>query len=619
MLSKLHSKELVAACAVLASSCLCAKNPMAFPEYRQTITAVYETEEDAMKAAGKLLPLPDGKKIAYTSRWDDTNPNNLNMSRTLHAHGLKGTFMLNGSKEKDLGRELVAQDNAIGNHTYHHYLMSLITPNQVFYEIAVYQAQLESDIQTPVVSFVFPFGPADGLIKGQVENYASVIENSGLYVFPFYWKNSNEYLKRPKDHFLTTNLFASNDYEPTVELYQNKFAEVLPKVSDEVPRVTHGIHVWMKDSGFKQLDQGFSEIAKNPDLVFMTENEYGAYRYSFLHGDLRKVATDGKEVTFEITRFTPASLGALTSLHASFEPKPMRLEVNGVEAKLNEGGFWVLAHDADKVMPSAYEWLQDDNSTSEKFQGVSFELIPDQQMENLKLVLKNQGTASLKNIRLQITLPPKWKNSRRIYDVVELKAGEVIEKTEALGEFNSDPDYSEGTYYFIARADFDGGRIYRTVKRLGNSAGPGVQAALRVLDAIPKTVLTPERLKEWSNPGKLANVTLDGKTYAWQKYASNDYNRHAFNVMTFECYQNKELIRPMAVDFIMPEDGTVDLRMWCNLEIYFNGERIGNTSRMFKLEARKGRNRIFFPHASSYQGLCIGEPAVFAAPEGTDN
>ena len=41
--------------------------------YSQSITATFASPEDAQQATVRILPFPENKKIAYTTRWDDTN------------------------------------------------------------------------------------------------------------------------------------------------------------------------------------------------------------------------------------------------------------------------------------------------------------------------------------------------------------------------------------------------------------------------------------------------------------------------------------------------------------------------------------------------------------------
>ena len=43
--------------------------------YSQSITATFDSPEDAQSATARILPFPENKKIAYSTRWDDTNTN----------------------------------------------------------------------------------------------------------------------------------------------------------------------------------------------------------------------------------------------------------------------------------------------------------------------------------------------------------------------------------------------------------------------------------------------------------------------------------------------------------------------------------------------------------------
>lgn len=70
----------------LAALGLCAENPLGMPEYRQSLKLEFRTPEEARKAELKKMELPDGKKIAFSTRWDDTNNRHLKMAQEQLPH-----------------------------------------------------------------------------------------------------------------------------------------------------------------------------------------------------------------------------------------------------------------------------------------------------------------------------------------------------------------------------------------------------------------------------------------------------------------------------------------------------------------------------------------------------
>lgn len=599
---------------VIAAVLSCTANPLKFPEYRQTLTLTFQTPDQRDAAEVKILPLPCGKKTAYTARWDDTNPANLKMGELLKKHGMKGTFMLHGTNFREQGQQLLKQGHAIGNHTEHHYWLPLTTPNQIFYEIAVYQIKLETELQTCVVSHVFPFGSGSDLFKDFPGTCVRVFDCANLYVFPFYWKNANQYFKRPESSLFSTSLFTSNDRNPTKELFRTNLEKTLKNVNPAFQRVTHGIHVWMTPNGFDELDQAFAEVIKNQDLVFLTENEYGAYHYSFLHAGLRKSGNGTNSISYELTRFSPGHLGSGIPLSVQITPAPLRAELNGIQLARDGNGFWLLPHDPGKNLPEIFEWLKDSREQSERFPGLKFEFNTNDTMTEFSVRLTNQTGKDLKDLHLQLSLPPKWNQQRQTVSADLLGNGNSKEWTFDAGKVSEDPDFSEGIYWMIARLDFDGGRIYRTITRKGTEAGDGIHSLLRHLGPFPKEALGVDLVQKLSLPGILEPVIWDGKRYLWKQYRSSEFNRYSFDLRD-RAYQDRSLVCPAVAEFIMPEDGDVKIAMYHGTEFYCNGEFVGKQRRHYTVKAKKGRNRLFFPHAANYESIVIFPPGKLIAPE----
>ena len=71
---------------------LFAENPLGMPEYSQILEVSFNTVEEAQKAELEKLELPDGRKIAFSTRWDDTNNRHLKWRRLVAARAGKGRF-----------------------------------------------------------------------------------------------------------------------------------------------------------------------------------------------------------------------------------------------------------------------------------------------------------------------------------------------------------------------------------------------------------------------------------------------------------------------------------------------------------------------------------------------
>jgi hypothetical protein len=55
--------------------------------------------------------------------------------------------------------------------------------------------------------------------------------------------------------------------------------------------------------------------------------------------------------------------------------------------------------------------------------------------------------------------------------------------------------------------------------------------------------------------------------------------------------------------------------MYRGTEFYCNGTLVGTSRRHYKVQAKKGRNRIYIPHAAVYESIVIYPPGKFVLPE----
>ena len=96
-------------------------------------------EETAKAAKLELLPLPEGKSFAFSTRWDDSNPNHVRMAELLAKHGFKATFYLCSTSRKgfysDVLPQLIRKGHSIGNHTLNHRNLATLIPNEVARQI----------------------------------------------------------------------------------------------------------------------------------------------------------------------------------------------------------------------------------------------------------------------------------------------------------------------------------------------------------------------------------------------------------------------------------------------------------------------------------------------------
>ena len=135
------------------------------PEYSQTLRVTFKTPEEARKAELKKLELPGGKKLAFSTRWDDTNNRHLKMAQTLAAQGYKGTFylydFLNEQSDRTVPAEILKLGSSLGSHTVDHQDLPGLLPAGIFYQILEQRIREEAAYDTCVTAFVL-FDPFPG-------------------------------------------------------------------------------------------------------------------------------------------------------------------------------------------------------------------------------------------------------------------------------------------------------------------------------------------------------------------------------------------------------------------------------------------------------------------------
>jgi len=138
-------------------------NPLQMSLYAQRIELEFNSE--AEKADISIAPLFNGKKWAFSARWDDNNLQNLKMHDLMKKYGYKGTFYLYSDKRfpggrfgEEYARKLIYGGFSIGGHSMTHPPFTQITRNGMFYEALAIKIERETDTNIPVISFAFPGG-----------------------------------------------------------------------------------------------------------------------------------------------------------------------------------------------------------------------------------------------------------------------------------------------------------------------------------------------------------------------------------------------------------------------------------------------------------------------------
>ena len=117
------------------------------------------------------------KTVLVTTSWDDGHKLDMKLSKLLMKYAIKGTFYISPKNREFDQRDLltedqikqIAKDFEIGAHTMTHPVLTKINQIEADKEIFSGKKYLENLINQPVVSFSYPKGKYNQLIKKMVE------------------------------------------------------------------------------------------------------------------------------------------------------------------------------------------------------------------------------------------------------------------------------------------------------------------------------------------------------------------------------------------------------------------------------------------------------------------
>ena len=501
---------------------LCAENPLGMPEYKQTLKLEFRTPDEAQKAELKKLELPDGKKIAFSTRWDDTNNRHLKMAQTLAGRGFKGNFYLyhfhNRGVDRTVPESILKLGSALGSHTVDHPDLPSLLPSGIFRQILDLRVQEESVYNTCVTAFVLPYCSYSTRFKDHVPHLiGEVLKRSGHFGGPEPWGDVAKRFGLEPAFWYGSFLFGINDSNPSPALFEQRLARGLKTIAGNQwktgPHLTLGLHTWQSNEGFKVLDGIFQKHAGKPDWWYCNENEYLAYRYQFFHTGIRKTGVEGTTAVFELTRIAAPELGHNIPLTVKVEGAPLSASLDSRPLRTADG-MLALPHDAKRMVPVEVELVRFDGASAspaklsklsgtvrmafrEKENALDFSFVP------------GDPKKKIENISLILRLPPAWKTGvkRRVLPVSE---GE-ISASFPLGERDARSSFQTGDYDFYLQADLlEGGvpkRLHAVMKVNRDSALPGSpRDNVLAVGPLPSGTLTPELLAKFSMPSaKLAD------------------------------------------------------------------------------------------------------------------
>lgn len=560
----------------------------------ETVAATFATAAEAEKAQIAIAPLYEGKKLAFTSRWDDSNPAHVERAEMFARVGMQPMFFLNGGKDfaKNSMPKIKAVGGRFGNHSVSHPFLMESGVNLMFREVMLQKIFVETSSDMPNTSFVIPYSWSCQLEPGRAAKLAKILVDAGIFVSSDWPLAETE---QPASEWMPGNTFGANDTDPDEKRYWEGLAKGIESVekNPDYPKVTFGIHSWCKSDGVLKQEQWLKKtLADHPEFWVTDDAHYGAYRYEFWHSKTKKLGVKGKTAVFEVQRHDPAYLGETQPLTYTFgDVVPVKVETRG--------GF-----DAATAMPEKIDEMVD--GASEEFPGLSLAVKVDEAKG--ALAYKFDGEAEV--VQVVVNPAPMWSNGR----ILANSARGVVK----LGEKNTLLDYQEGEHLYVVAVDFikDGkrGRLYakESIEGAKGSFGGTPRDCTLVLGPMDGDNYDEAKWAALSSSETTLPNVGDGIHQYWRSMA--DKTRCGFSAAAYipwdpaipadfkEAMKTaKPADRPFmlaAVDFVCDADGEKDLLInrakWEKTDFYLNGEITHAKGGVFRIPVKKGLNRLIY-------------------------
>ena len=612
-------------CAALAFFRLEA-NPLSFPEYEQEIVARFATPDEAATATVSMLPLPGGAKCSFGTRWDDSSPKHIAKAAMLERAGAKGGFYLcgrnferkciDGKKDEFFrtgAKELVQRGHAVGNHTWSHYHMMLLSPDAVFRQIMTTRITLEDVSDHSIVSYASPYGWHK---KSWMDFSMRIIVEKMLVETGHYVSGDNPMDGVPPDVFYPANRFSANDRNPNY----NEFKARLAKQSKQAaagtsPRVTLGTHSWCDEAGNALQESWIKKHCIRPDWVQLNDYEYGAYRYSYLNGKVSRRTHSDKVAVFSIRRFDPAALGDDIALSVKFSASPLSVSCGGKELVKDANGYWKLPHDTSRSCVVKVG-VADENGASEELPNVAMTIHPDRSASCIKVKISNRSDSDFSRLYGVVHLPPGFSIRRRAFEIESLAAKSSVERTFPLGDAEKSVCSVDGQL-FASSLDYtalgERNRLWAMKETAAPLSIPLVRETAMWTDAVKAKKLDDAVLKAVSaESGVLRNLADDIKWVHSRNQPSDAWYSAGVGTFKYLDKKHKEAIdagdAALAVVYqFESKSGSAVLftnrfpSESANDRIFLNGEEVSIKKVPCRLSVKKGLNRIVIKvHVTSW-------------------
>lgn len=517
---------------------------------------------DAAKSAElKFLDLPEGKKVAFSARWDDSSVRHLLMRDLLKKYGYKATFYLHDSGNKEFWTKvfptLISDGFTVGNHTWGHRELPLLTPRGIHYEILGWKIRLENRSNQPVTAFVLPYGKFDSqFFPGVPKLIGCSVYRAGLLGGPDFSPEMYRHYGLKENEFFGSLLIRPGDLNTKAEKFDADVNKHLTEAAGKPVHLALGIHTRHSDADFLELGRALKKYADRPDWWYCNENEYLAYKYMFRNARVTDKKIDGCTAIFTVELPCPELLGSDTPLWAECAGKKIPIRHTRKTP--------VIIGETSPAGKNA------------KFPGVTA-LLTVPAPDKIRLELTNTG-AELQNVLLTLRIGPDFKN-----DHVTQQIPRIEKSFSREWSVEPDPERQEPGIRLIAvQLDFTrGGRSERLwvtqVTRIKREEPDRlVQCSLQAFsEAEQKQLSRPE-------------TELKKETFFKADFMDNQ-RPGVYNVKLPRRQKPQE---PLTAIMDFEGGSAMTLRGELPPTIWLNGTKVKPERRSVKLNASAGKNRL---------------------------
>ncbi|NLS92767.1 MAG: polysaccharide deacetylase family protein [Planctomycetaceae bacterium] len=473
------TKQLTLATAILWASTTMATNEAnenaatrtseAIQTYRQTLVIDGQSENTQPP---HLAPVYDGRKWALSTRWDDSNPNALNIRQKMLDNGIRGTFYLNSREPEEqqasLASKLTGQGEcSVGGHSVSHPHLPKLPANEVFYELVANRIALECLTDRPVNSLAFPYGGYQDKDRPEVlEGVTAAFLRTGYHHCVYAgFVTQNPFL--PENLVSTGLQVVPGDRQVDAA----KFWAQIERVRNSEPQsrqtsdcIFLGVHPWQVGEELDRLGEVMKKLRTWDDFWHCTQTEYAAFTKQRRNTKVERPAPG----SFVITRPCAFELGSDIPLTLEFDGNSVRsATVDGVPCSVRQTDgktFVNVPHSAGQGAPTRID--QTVEGVAKKFPGLKASLTFDPKTGNLSYTLENETGSTLSRALLTVSAPPAFDPGILRWSREEITRREKWSVAGKVSQARTGTYWSDGKHYVAAQLDFvlngERGRLFTT-------------------------------------------------------------------------------------------------------------------------------------------------------------